>query len=91
MTLTHSPMPRSATVPRTAPVLEPVRAAVSARWDALRAALAPRQDMAALLVTLALIALWGVAIATFGYPALIIPALIAVPTIFGLLIAITWG
>ena len=35
--------------------------------------------------------LWLLAVLMFGYPAIIIPALVAVPTIFVLLIAITKG
>ncbi|QRY64966.1 hypothetical protein JVX98_04725 (plasmid) [Ensifer sp. PDNC004] len=35
--------------------------------------------------------LWLLAILTFGYPAIIIPALILVPVIFVLLILITMG
>lgn len=38
-----------------------------------------------------IISMWGCAILLFGYPGLIIPALMLVPTIFILLIAITWG
>lgn len=36
-------------------------------------------------------ALWLLAVLIFGYPAIIIPALVAVPTIFVLLILITKG
>lgn len=43
------------------------------------------------MMILAMLALWGVAIATFGYPAIIIPALIAVPVMFTLLMMITVG
>ena len=34
---------------------------------------------------------WGVSILLFGYPGLIIPALLLVPIILMALIAITWG
>lgn len=44
-----------------------------------------------LMVIFAVLALWGVAIATFGYPAIIIPALIAVPVMFTFLMMITVG
>lgn len=35
--------------------------------------------------------LWGGAIALFGWPALIVPALVAVPLIFIGLLLVTWG
>ncbi|PYB70499.1 hypothetical protein DMY87_21570 [Rhizobium wuzhouense] len=38
-----------------------------------------------------LLLLWLLAIVTFGYPAIILPALSAVPTMFVLLILITKG
>jgi hypothetical protein len=38
-----------------------------------------------------MVLIWLVAILTFGYPAIIIPALIAVPTMFTILILITAG
>lgn len=38
-----------------------------------------------------IISLWGIAILLFGYPGLIIPALMLAPVILGLLIALTWG
>ena len=41
-------------------------------------------------VVLALV-LWVAAIATFGYPALIVPLIVAVPTVFLLLLVITRG
>jgi len=37
------------------------------------------------------LALWAIAIATFGYPALIIPMLCMVPTMFAFLMLITVG
>ena len=57
----------------------------------IRAALPEKAETTVLLIILALVALWGTAIATFGYPALILPAVAAVPVIFTLLILITWG
>ncbi|WP_299030741.1 hypothetical protein [uncultured Sulfitobacter sp.] len=42
-------------------------------------------------VVLTALMLWGAAIATFGYPALIIVALTLVPVIFFLLMMITVG
>ncbi|MFK7834869.1 MAG: hypothetical protein AB8B60_01500 [Sulfitobacter sp.] len=44
-----------------------------------------------LSILLPVLALWGVAIATFGYPALIIPALVMVPVMFTVLMLITVG
>ena len=38
-----------------------------------------------------LVSAWGIAIMLFGYPGLIIPALLLVPTIFIALLVITWG
>ncbi|MEO0504367.1 MAG: hypothetical protein AAFZ14_13655 [Pseudomonadota bacterium] len=55
------------------------------------ATLTARVEIRILLVVLALIALWGAAIATFGYPALIVPALALVPSIFVVLMLITVG
>ena len=57
----------------------------------LRAALPEKNETSILLIILALVALWATAIAAFGYPALILPAIAAVPVIFTLLILITWG
>ena len=42
-------------------------------------------------VVLTLLGLWGLAIATVGYPALIVPALCLVPVIFAVLMLITVG
>lgn len=44
-----------------------------------------------LTAVLTLLMLWGAAIATFGYPALILVALALVPVIFTLLMMITVG
>ncbi|MEO0743832.1 MAG: hypothetical protein AAFY49_00660 [Pseudomonadota bacterium] len=55
------------------------------------ATLAWSVEISILLVVLALLALWGIAIFTFGYPALIVPALALVPTIFVVLMLITVG
>jgi hypothetical protein len=44
-----------------------------------------------LVLTISGIILWGLAIAAFGVPGLYIPALIAVPVIFALLILISRG
>lgn len=49
------------------------------------------RDLLILLITLTGIALWGLSVATFGIPGLYIPALIAVPVIWVLLILITRG
>lgn len=43
-----------------------------------------------LLFVVNLIACWLLAILAFGYPAIIIPALAAVPSMFVALILITW-
>ena len=55
------------------------------------ATLARSVEIRILLVVLALLVLWGFAIFTFGYPALIVPALALVPTIFVVLMLITVG
>ena len=55
------------------------------------ATLTARVEIRILLVVLALIALWWAAIATFGYPALIVPALALVPSMFVVLMLITVG
>ena len=44
-----------------------------------------------LLPLLAVLAVWGLAIATFGYPALIVPVLALVPSMFVVLMLITVG
>ena len=44
-----------------------------------------------LMAVLVVLVLWAVAIATFGYPALIVPALCLVPTMFAVLMLITVG
>ena len=85
MTQTHTP------TSHPAPLAAPVKVAVAARAEALGQAMPSGQVLRILAVVLAVIVLWAAAIATFGYPALIVPALIAVPTIFVILIAITRG
>lgn len=48
-------------------------------------------DAMILMITLCGIVLWGLSVAAFGIPGLYIPALIAVPVIWTLLILITRG
>ncbi len=48
-------------------------------------------DKLILLITALALILWGLSIAAFGIPGLYIPALIAVPVIFTLLMVITRG
>ncbi len=48
-------------------------------------------DTARVLFVVNLMLLWLLAVLAFGYPAIIIPALCAVPTMFVILIAITKG
>lgn len=48
-------------------------------------------ELRVVAVILLVLALWGVAIATFGYPALIVPMLALVPTMFVVLLLITVG
>ena len=43
------------------------------------------------LAILTLVSLWGIAILTFGYPAIIIPMKIIVPSMFVGLVLLTWG
>ena len=59
----------------------PLKAKLAAKMAGLRASLAARAELATLVLIVTLILLWAAAIATFGYPALILPALIAVPSI----------
>ena len=75
MTLTHTGAP---------PRRHPTRADLPARHR-------PRPETRLLLAVLAALGLWGIAIATFGYPAIILPALVAVPAMFVTLLVITWG
>ena len=49
------------------------------------------QDDAKIYFIVNCLVLWGVSIAFFGYPAAMIPALLAVPAMFIILIAITRG
>ena len=68
------------------------RAATHAAMPAATtAATAQSPDRLILLITLAGIVLWGLSVAAFGIPGLYIPALIAVPVIWTLLIIITRG
>lgn len=46
---------------------------------------------AKVLFVLNLLMIWLLAILTFGYPAIILPALVAVPLMFVLLVLITMG
>lgn len=48
-------------------------------------------ELRLLCIVLLLLALWGAAIAVFGYPALIIVALTLVPVMFTVLLLITVG
>lgn len=48
-------------------------------------------ETARVLFLINMVLIWLLAIFLFGYPAIIIPALVAVPTIFVMLIAITKG
>ena len=48
-------------------------------------------DAAVLVLVLALLTVWGGAIAVFGYPALILPLIAVVPVIFAVLILLTFG
>nr|WP_316655951.1 hypothetical protein [uncultured Gellertiella sp.] len=48
-------------------------------------------DTAKVLFVLNLVLLWLLAIFVFGYPAIILPALAAVPAMFAILILITKG
>ena len=53
----------------------------------LRLPLAARIILAVVLV----LTLWALAVATFGYPALILPLTVIVPSFFLLLVVITWA
>jgi len=48
-------------------------------------------EVIAFLIALVLVALWGLSIFTFGVPGLYIPAVIAVPVVYVLLLIITVG
>ncbi|MDO6962799.1 hypothetical protein [Rhizobium alvei] len=58
-------------------------------WMIKEAALGSANTKVLFLINMVLV--WLLAIATFGYPAIIIPALIAVPSMFTVLILITAG
>jgi hypothetical protein len=66
-------------------------AATPAPAPATPASPANRPDTLILMITLFGIVLWGLSVAAFGIPGLYIPALIAVPVIWVLLILITRG
>ena len=57
----------------------------------LLAALPPKNELLLLAAMIGLLALWATSAAFFGYVAIIVPALILVPTIFTVLLFITWG
>lgn len=65
--------------------------AAPARTATAPASPAKSPDGLILLITLCGIVLWGLSVAAFGIPGLYIPALIAVPVIWVLLILITRG
>jgi hypothetical protein len=44
-----------------------------------------------LLVIFTLLAIWGFAIFTFGFPALLWPMKLIVPALVAMLVVITWG
>ena len=50
-----------------------------------------RRDLIRSLATVAVVALWGVAIAAFGVPALVWPMKLIVPGMIVALVALTWG
>ncbi|MBT8474483.1 MAG: hypothetical protein KJO78_03330 [Alphaproteobacteria bacterium] len=52
---------------------------------------ADRTEETLLCAFIIFFALWGIAILTFGYPALILVALAMVPTAFVWLFVISWG
>lgn len=65
--------------------------ALSPATATARAKAAKSPDAMILMITLCGIVLWGLSVAAFGIPGLYIPALIAVPVIWTLLILITRG
>lgn len=67
-------------------------------WDEFIAPIRPllpagplRREMKILLVVFCLLALWGVAIASFGIAALLVPMKLIVPAMIVGLVALTWG
>ena len=62
-------------------------ASPAAKFERFRLPLAIQIILAVVLV----LTLWIVAVATFGYPALILPLTVAVPSVFLLLVIITWS
>ncbi|MEZ5807185.1 MAG: hypothetical protein R3D65_05840 [Zhengella sp.] len=66
-------------------------ASASASASASTSAVPDRDDFRPVLPLLNLGAAWLLAIYLFGYPAVILPALLAVPTIFYVLIRLTMG
>ncbi len=80
-----------APAPSLKSLLAPALTALRLRREAALAALPPRGELLLLALVLLAIVAWGGAAVLFGYPAIILPALILVPTIFVVLLIITWG
>lgn len=77
----------------TSPLRAPARHGVGLDLNIGRAVRAMTASIEARIIlgVVVVLALWAIAIATFGYPALIIPVLCMVPTMFAFLMLITVG
>lgn len=69
----------------------PITTYVQTQRARLLAALPPKNELILLALMIGLLALWATSAVLFGFPAIIIPALILVPTMFVVLLVITWG
>lgn len=67
------------------------RTALNEMLSPLRPLQTMNPELKILLVALCLFAVWGLAIASFGLPALLWPMKLAVPGIVLLLVVITWS
>ncbi|MDJ0628653.1 MAG: hypothetical protein QNJ44_10375 [Rhodobacter sp.] len=69
----------------------PQTSPITALAAPMRAVLPAGRDTTILLVTLLLLALWGLTILGFGIPALVWPMKLIVPSLVVALVLLTWG
>ena len=73
----------------------PTRRRYSSGWDEILAPLRPvmtsSTETKIALATIAVVILWGLAVAAFGVPALVWPMKLIVPGMVVGLVALTWG
>ncbi len=72
-------------------IFAPITTYLQTQRARLMAAMPPKNELLMLAFMVGLLALWATSAVLFGFPAIIIPALILVPTMFMVLLLITWG